>query len=450
MRITIIGCGHVGLVTGGCLAYIGHSVAISDRDAGRIRLLDEGRLPLYEPYLDVLVSFSRTAGTLTFSSEFGPAERDADAIFLCVGVSTLDNGDSDFSALDAVARQIAQAIDTPKLVAVRSTVPVQTGEKLKHLLSVYSRNQKLHFKVVANPQFLREGSAVEDFLHPGRILLGVEDSESEDIMRQIYDPILKQTFRCPIHLNNCPSRKIPELLRTNIQSAELIKHCTNAFLAMKISYANVLADLCERLGGDVQEVTRAMGLDARIGPRFLEAGIGFGGSRLPKDLRAFCRLNKQEGVDAGILLATEGVNNCRPQLFFEKVQRSLWVLQRKRIGLLGLAHKAGTDDIRGSPAIDLFKRFTAAGADVRAYDPRAMTQARSAHPDMVCGADAYEVADHADALVIATDWREFLELDWRRIHTTMARPVVFDGRNLLSPSEMKALEFEYHSLGRLS
>jgi len=450
LRITLIGCGHVGLVTGACLAYLGHRVTISDRDADRVRLLDEGCLPLYEPYLDELIHHGRTTGTLTFSSEFGPAAKDAEAVFLCVGVPALDNGDSDFSALDSVARQIAQAMETPRLLVVRSTVPVQTGEKLKHLLAVYSRNQDLRFKVVANPQFLREGSAVEDFLHPGRILLGVEDSDSENILRQIYDPILKQTFRCPVHLNGCPSRKPPELLRTNIQSAELIKHATNAFLAMKISYANVLADLCERLGGDVQEVTRAMGLDPRIGPRFLEAGIGFGGSRLPKDLRAFCRLKKQVGVEAAILLAAEEVNNSRPQLFFEKVQRSLWVLKGKRIGLLGLAHKAGTDDIRSSPAIDLFNRFTAAGAEVRAYDPRAMSQARSAHPHMVCGADAYEVADHADALVLATDWNEFLQLDWRRIHGIMARPVVFDGRNLLSPSEMKTLEFEYHSVGRPS
>lgn len=217
---------------------------------------------------------------------------------------------------------------------------------------------------------------------------------------------------------------------------------------MKISYANVLADLCERLRADVQEVTRAVGLDPRIRPSFLEAGLGFGGSRLPKDLRAFCRLTERTGVEAGILYAAEEVNRSRIELFFDKVQRSLWVLKDKRIGLLGLAHKADTDDIRGSPAIELFKRLTAAGAQVRAYDPQAMSQARSAYPDMICGANALEVAEHADALVVATDWEEFLRLDWRRVHDVMARPTVFDGRNLLSPSRMEDLKFEYYSVGR--
>jgi UDPglucose 6-dehydrogenase len=235
---------------------------------------------------------------------------------------------------------------------------------------------------------------------------------------------------------------------TSVQSAELIKYTSNAFLAVKISYANVLADLCERLGGNVQEVTSAVGLDPRIRPSFMEAGIGFGGSRLPKDLRAFCRLTEQAGVDAGILQAAEGVNRGRIDLFFEKVQRSMWVLKGKKLGLLGLAHKPHTDDIRGSPAIDLYRRFTVAGARVYAYDPQAMERARSAYPDLMCGADAYEIADRADALVIATHWDEFLALNWARIRDLMARPSVFDGRNLLSPSHMKGLGFEYYSVGR--
>jgi UDPglucose 6-dehydrogenase len=327
-------------------------------------------------------------------------------------------------------------------------VPVQTGEQLMHLLSAYRRNHSVSFCVASNPQFLREGTAVEDFLHADRILLGVEDSVSERTLRTIYAPVLKQNFRCPIHVERCPPRKPPELLLTNIHSAELIKYSSNAFLAVKISYANVLADLCERLRADIQEVTRAVGLDPRIRPSFLEAGLGFGGSRLPKDLRAFCRLTEQTGVEAGIFQAAEEVNRSRIDLFFDKVQRSLWVLKDKRIGLLGLAHKADTDDIRGSPAIELFKRFTAAGAQVRAYDPRAMSQARSAYPDMICGADAFELAEHADALVLATEWEEFLGLDWKRVHDVMARPTVFDGRNLLSPSRMKDLGFEYYSVGR--
>jgi UDPglucose 6-dehydrogenase len=448
MRITVIGSGHVGLVTGICLASLGHQVTCTDRDSEQIRLLQEGRLPLFEPHLNELFVQSRSANALTFTSDSGQAARDAEVIFLCVGVPQLENGDSDFSALDSAARQIAQTADKPKLIVVRSTVPVQTGEQLSHLLAVYRRDRGVSFTVASNPTFLREGTAVEDFFHADRIILGVQDSASERTLREIYAPVLDQKFPCPVHPEKCPSRQPPELLLTNIHSAELIKYTSNAFLAVKISYANVLADLCERLHADVQEVTRAIGLDPRIRPSFLEAGLGFGGSRLPKDLRAFCRLAERTGVEAGILQAAEEVNRRRIDLFFEKVQRSLWVLKDKRIGLLGLAHKAGTDDIRGSPAIELFKRLTAAGAQVRAYDPRAMDQARLVYPHMTCCEAALDVAEHADALVVATDWKEFLNLDWQRVHSAMARPTVFDARNLLSPLRMKDLKFEYYSVGR--
>jgi UDPglucose 6-dehydrogenase len=448
LQIAVIGCGHVGLVTGICLASIGHHVTCVDRDTERIHLLEEGCLPLYESHLDELFLRTRPARALTFTCELGKGARDAEVVFLCVGVPQLENGDSDFSALDSAARQIAQAVDTPKLIVVRSTVPVQTGEQLTHLLSVYRRNRDVFFRLASNPQFLREGTAVEDFLHADRILLGVEDSASEKALCEIYAPVLDQKFRCPIHPEKCPPRKPPELLITSVKSAELIKHTSNAFLAVKISYANVLAELCERLGADVQEVTRAVGLDQRIGPKFLEAGIGFGGPRLPKDLAAFCRLADRTAVEAGIHRAAEGVNRRQIDHFFDKVQRSLWVLKGKRIGLLGLAHKADTDDVRGSPAVELLKRLTAAGAQVRAYDPRAIDQARSAHPDLVCGENAYDVAGNADALVVATDWDEFLKLDWKRIRDVMARPTVFDGRNLLSPPQMRALGFEYYSVGR--
>jgi len=436
------------LVTGACLAAIGHQVTCTDIDKTLVDGLKARRLPLYEPHLQAAVQHACGTGHLTFSSENLDTARSAEAIFLCVGVPQLENGDTDPSALDAAARQIATAVDPSKLVIVRGTVPLQTSAQLKHLLAVYGVHKESDVRVAANPQFLREGSAFEEFLHPDRILVGVGDSESEETLRQIYAPILEQAFPCPVHDGNCPSRRPPELLVTNLQSAELIKHASNAFLAVKISYANVIADLCEHLGGNVLEVTGAVGLDPRIGSRFLEAGIGFGGSRLPKDLRAFCGFSERAGVDAGILQAAGEVNRRRLDLFLEKVQRSLWVLMGKRIGLLGLAHKADTDDIRGSPAIELFKRFSEAGAQVRAYDPRAMARARSAFPAMVCGADVYDVAQQADALIVATDWPEFLILDWKRIRDLMARPTVFDGRNLLSPPQMKALGFEYHSVGR--
>ncbi|HEY6385648.1 MAG TPA: UDP-glucose/GDP-mannose dehydrogenase family protein, partial [Candidatus Acidoferrum sp.] len=349
MRVCVIGCGHVGLVAGGCLAAIGHHVFCVDRDAERVRLLAEGRLPVFEPHLQELILRSRATGMLTLTTDATHALRSADVIFLCVGVPQLENGNSDFTALDAAASQIARVVDTLKLIVERSTVPVKTGEQLKHLLSVTTPNPRARFQVAANPQFLREGTAVEDFFHPERILLGVDEPDSEATLRQLYAPILQQNFQCPIHPNGCPPHDLPELLLTSVRSAELIKQASNAFLAVKISYANVLADVCEQIGANVQEVTHAVGLDPRIRKSFLQAGIGFGGDRLPKDLRAFCQLVHAEGVDAGILQAAEDVNSRRVDAFFRKINRALWVLKDKKIALLGLSHKADTDDIRSSP-----------------------------------------------------------------------------------------------------
>jgi len=443
-----MGCGHVGLVTGGCLAAIGHHVFCLDRDAERVRLLAEGRLPVYEPHLHELILRSRTSGMLTLTTDAIPALRSADLIFLCIGVPQLENGNSDFAALDAAVNQIAQIVDEPKLIVERSTVPVKTGEQLKHLLSVTTPNSSARFHVAANPQFLRKGTAVKDFFHPERILIGVDEPDSEETLRQLYAQILQQNFQCPIHPNVCPPHEPPELLLASVRSAELIKQASNAFLAVKISYANVLADLCEQIGANVQEVTHAVGLDPRIRESFLQAGIGFGGDRLPKDLRAFCQLVESEGVDAGILQAAEDINSRRVNTFFQKINRALWVLKDKKIALLGLSHKADTDDIRSSPAVDLYKRLVAAGALVTAYDPQAISNARSAYPDIVSCRDPYETAARADALLLLTEWDEFRVLDWQRIRDTMARPLVLDGRNLLSPAHMKSLGFEYHSVGR--
>lgn len=448
MQVCIIGCGHAGLVTGGCLAAIGHHIFCVDHDAKRIRLLAEGHLPVYEPHLHELILRSRTTGMLTFTTDATHAVRSADVIFLCVGVPQLENGKPDFAKLDSAAHQIAKAVDEPKLIVLRRNVPVKTGEQLNHLLSVTTPNPRARFRVAADPQFLRKGNAVGDFFHPKRILLGVDDAESEAILRQIYAPILQQNFQCPIHPNGCPPHDPPELLLASVRSAELIKQASNAFLAVKISYANVLADLCEQIGANVLEVTHAVGLDPRIRESFLQAGIGFGGDRLPKDLRAFCQLVQAEGVDAGILQAAEDVNVGRVNAFFQKINRALWVLKDKKIALLGLSHKADTDDIRGSPAVELYRRLVAAGARVLAFDPQAISNARSAFPGLVSCRDPYETAAKADALLVLTEWDEFRLLDWQRIHDTMARPLVLDGRNLLSPTHMKALGFEYHSVGR--
>lgn len=449
MQIAVLGCGYVGLVTGGCLSAIGHHVICADRDSELIQVLCGDKLPLYEPFLAGIIERTRGAGRFVFSTDSATATRSSEVIFLCVGVPQSVDGDPDFSALDAAARQIGTAADSPKLVVVRSTVPVQTGLQLKHLLAVYSRNRIGRFRVAANPQFLREGSAVDDFLHPDRILLGLEEADSEDLLREVYGPILHQKFACPVHSPSaCPPRNAPELLVTSMQSAEFIKHATNSFLGVKISYANILAELCERLGGNIQEVTQAIGLDPRIGPKLLDAGLGFGGSRLPKDLAAFRRLAERAGVEAGILREAERINLSRVDTFLQKIERALWVLKDKQIGLLGLSYKPNTDDIRGSPAIELCKKLLVAGARVRAFDPQAMGKAHAACPGVVCCATAYEAAEHADAIAIATEWEEFHKLDWERIRGLMTRPLVLDARNALSPVHMRSLGFEYHSVGR--
>jgi len=447
VQIAIIGCGHIGLVTGICLASLGHGVIAVDQDLPLVTRLEQDQLSVYEPHLEALFRQTRSAGHLTFTADLEKALKDADAVFLCVGVPQLESGDSDFSALDRAARQIAQTADNPKLVVIRSTVPVQTGEQLPHLLAVYSGKPDISFTVATNPQFLREGTAVVDFFHPERILLGVNDSTSQRLLETIYAPLVQQSFPCPIHSGKCPT-PAPQLLVTRVHSAELIKQISNAYLAVKISYSNVLADLCERLGANVQEVTHAVGLDPRIGSLFLQPGLGFGGSRLPADLRAICQLTQRLEVDGGVTEAAERVNRERVDIFFHKIQRSMWVLKGKRIGLLGLAHKAGTDDVRGSPALQLYEQLTASAASVRAYDPQAAGRARALFPALICAADPYDAAAQADALVIATDCDEFRSLDWDRLHGLMARPTVFDGRNLLSPAPMKALGFEYHSVGR--
>lgn len=448
LQITIIGCGHIGLVSGCCLAQVGHQLLCADKDETKIQNLNAGKLPIYEPYLDGVLACNRNEGRLEFTNDVRGAVRASDTIFICVGAPALNTGDVDLSSIDLVARVIAAESDSPKLVIVRSTVPVQTAQQLKNLLLAYCPKVGITFRVASNPQFHREGTAVEDFFHPDRILLGVEEETAEQQLREIYRPILECRFRCPIHLPACPPFDPPELLIASVNSAELIKHVSNSFLAMKISYANALANLCERLGADIEEVTRAIGLDQRIGPQFLRPGLGFGGSRLPQDIRTLIRLSERAGMDFALLKEAERVNEQRVDHLLEKIRHALWVIQEKEIGVLGLAFKPNTDDIRFSPAVGLIRRLLAEGASVRAFDPQAMEKSRAVFPGLVYGADPYSVAKGADALLIATEWEEFRHLDWERIRESMARSLVFDGRNLLSPAEMKALGFEYYCIGR--
>ena len=448
MRISVIGCGYVGLVTGACFAEIGHQVTCTDNDESKIVSLRAGKLPIYEPHLDSLVEKNIREGRLHFTSNAGEAVRASETVFICVGTPPLDNGDADLSAIDNVARMIATEGGSSKLVVEKSTVPAQTGQELKRALTVYSRKTGANFTVASNPEFLREGTAVTDFLHPDRIVIGVDEQGAAEKLREIYAPILEKKFTCPAHDGKCPDAPAPAFVVTTVNSAELIKHASNSFLALKISFANSLADMCDQLGADVQEVTAAVGMDPRIGPQFLQAGLGFGGFCLPKDVQAFVRLAERVGIDFTLLKAAEKVNKQRIDLLLAKARKALWVLKGKKIALLGLAFKPNTDDIRFSPAVDAAKRFLAEGAHLRAYDPQAMEKTRKLLPEILFAKDPYELLKDADAAVLATEWAEFQRLDWKRVHNDMARPLLIDARNFLNPAEMKALGFEYYSFGR--
>jgi UDPglucose 6-dehydrogenase len=448
VKLAVIGCGYVGLVSGSCLAEAGHDVIATDNDGARIAALQAGKIPIYEPSLDKVMEGAVRDGRLRFTADAGEAVRESDVIFICVGTPPTESGEADLSAIDNVARMIARESRTPKLVIEKSTVPAQTGEQLKKALEVYTANAGVKFRVASNPEFLREGTAVEDFFHPDRIVVGVEEKESELQLRELYRPILEGRFRCPVHQPNCPPAATPDFVVTTIASAELIKHASNSFLGLKISYANVLADLCERLGGNVEEVTRAVGLDPRIGGQFLKAGLGFGGFCLPKDIQAFIKLADRAGIDFGLLKEAERVNKQRVDRLLEKVKKALWVMKGKQIAVLGIAFKPNTDDIRLAPAIEVIRRLLAEGSHVRATDPEGMERARGVFPDISYSVDPYETVRGADALLVLTEWEQYKRLDWKRVRKEMARPLVIDGRNMLRPAEMCELGFEYMSFGR--
>ncbi len=450
MRLSILGCGYVGLVTGACLAEIGHEVLCTDNDVDKIRLLDGGTLPIYEPNLDDIILRNRKAQRLAFTANIGDAVRFGEAIFICVGTPPMQDGDADLSSMDSAARIIAAEARSSKLVIEKSTVPMQTGQKLKRALAIYARSSGCYFSVASNPEFLCEGTAVSDFLHPDRIVVGVGDEKSEIQLREIYRPLVEQTISCPIHDGHCPVKPAPPLLVTSISSAELIKHASNSFLAVKISYANLIADICENMGADVAEVVQAVGLDSRIGPHFLRPGLGFGGFCLPKDIQAFIRLGEKAGADVSLLKDAECINKKRVDRFVSKVRHALWTLRDKRVGVLGLAFKPGTDDIRFAPSIELIQRLRQEGAEIRAYDPQAMEKTKALLPAIHYCKNAYQVADDADAVLIVTEWPQFRDLDWRAIEKSMARPLILDSRNLLDAAQMRAMGFEYQGTGKPS
>ncbi|MGA7295720.1 MAG: UDP-glucose/GDP-mannose dehydrogenase family protein [Terriglobales bacterium] len=447
MKISVIGAGYVGLTTAACLAQIGHEVFCSESDPEKLRMLQAGGMPLFEPYLEEIISASRKSGRLRFGSTEDAIEW-GKAIFICVGTPPLANGDADLSAIEAVARMIAKRAEGYRLIVEKSTVPVQTGGQLRKHLTVHS-SRKLDYDVASNPEFLREGTSVEDFLHPDRIVVGVESQRAADLLQEIYQPVIDQKIVCPIHAK-CPQRKQPRFLVTDTNSSELIKHASNSFLAMKISFINMVSDLCEAAGADISKVAEGIGLDPRIGSSFLQPGIGFGGFCFPKDLQAFVRIAEKFGCDFELLKEVERINRNRVDILVEKIKKELWVLRGKTICVWGLAFKPNTDDIRFAPALAIIRRLQAEGAHIQAYDPEAMDKARKELPEVTYCQDVYQAAKGAEAVVLLTEWEEFRIVDWKRLSSVVERSLIVDGRNTLSREAVTSHGFHYVGMGGVS
>jgi len=429
MKLTIIGTGYVGLVTGTCFAQAGHQVICVDKDADKIKLLKSGGMPIYEPGLEELVKANTAAGRLEFTHSTQEGVERSDIVFIAVPTPALADGSVDLSYIEGVSRDIAGAMTGYRIVVDKSTVPVRTGEKVAETIKRYCK-AKVEFDVVSNPEFLREGFAVEDFMRPERVVIGVSSQRPVAAMREVYLP-----YQAPI-------------IVTDINSAELIKHAANSFLALKISYINAISVLCELTGGNVQEVANGMGMDSRIGRKFLDASLGFGGSCFPKDLSAFIHISAKLGYDFGLLKEVQRINAGQLDRFVKKIMDTLWVVKGKTLGVLGLAFKQNTDDIRMSPAIELCQRLLKEGAALRAHDPQAMEKARAVLPGVTYVDDMNEVAVGCDALIVATEWPVFKTLDLQRARQNLSHPIIFDGRNLFDVAEMERLGFLYKSIGR--
>lgn len=429
MRLSIIGTGHVGLVTGACLAKHGHHVLCVDRDARKIASLRAGVMPFYEPGLDALVRAQHDAGRLLFGVDNREAVAFGEIVFLCVPTPPDADGAADLSHVEAVSREIARALPGYRLVVEKSTVPVNTGDRVRASLARHAPSG-VEIDVASNPEFLREGSAVQDALHPDRIVVGVDSPRAERLLRELY-----ASFEAP-------------LVVTDLRSAEMIKHASNAFLALKISYINAVAAICDRAGASVTDVARGMGLDRRIGPNFLQAGIGYGGSCFPKDVAAFAAIARDLGYDFGLLREVERVNREARERFLEKVRQELWIVKGKTIAALGLSFKPDTDDLRESVSVEVARRLQAQGARVRTYDPKANGQAKTLLPGADICDSPYEAARGADCALILTEWDEFRRLDFDRLRQVMEHPTLIDGRNLFEPQEVRRHGFVYRSVGR--
>ncbi len=452
VSITVVGSGYVGLVAAACFAEIGHRVLCVDNDDAKVKMLDEGDLPIHEEFLPELLGRHRLSGQVRFTTDLRHATQESQAIFIAVGTPQSEAGDADLSYVDSVACEIARSIDSYKVIIEKSTVPVYTNDWIRRAIE---RNGVLHslFDVASNPEFLREGTAVKDFLHPDRIVLGADSEAAAKVLAAIYRPLSSGSYYQ--RSGAVPGARTvdnpPPVLETSAKAAEIIKHASNAFLATKISFINVVANLCEAVGADVEQVARGMGLDGRIGGRFLSPGIGYGGSCFPKDVAAFRFVAQDLGINFGLLEEVEKINEGQKHRFFQKVRSALWTLRGKQLGVLGLAFKGGTDDIRESPALKIIQMLREAGSSICAFDPAAAGRAQVQLPpnaSMRYADDPYAAAKGADALLILTDWPEFARLDLERLRSGLRYPIVIDGRNLYDPRRMQDLGFTYLSVGR--
>lgn len=431
MKICVVGSGYVGLVTGACLADFGMDVTNVDKDAGKIERLNQGEIPIYEPGLQSIVAKNREEGRLKFTTELGSAIEEAQAIFIAVGTPPQEDGSSDLTFVRQVAESIAEHLNGFKVVITKSTVPIGTGRMIEEILE--QAESKEEFAVVSNPEFLREGSAIDDFLHPDRLVIGSRDPRATEIMLDIY---------APLRVADVP------FVITDVETAEMIKYASNSFLATKISFINEAAELCERLGADVETVAYGMGLDKRIGGQFLHPGPGYGGSCFPKDTRALAHIAREQDVEFTIVESVLEVNNRVKRRMVDKISRAVGSLEGKTVAVLGLSFKPDTDDMRESPSLPIVRGMQERGATVRAFDPAAMEASREELPGTVFTKDAYECADGADALVILTEWNQFRSLDFKRLKGLLTEPLVIDLRNIYEPDKVAGAGFRYISIGR--
>lgn len=449
--IAVVGSGYVGLVSAACFAEIGHRVICVDNDEEKVRILNEGGVPIHEEYLPELLGKHRR-GNIEFTTNLHAATTQAQAIFIAVGTPQSDTGDADLSYVDAVASEIARSIEGYKVIVEKSTVPVYTNEWVTRILERNGASKET-FDVVSNPEFLREGTGVTDFLHPNRIVIGVESERAAKVMRQIYEPLTSGEYYSLPHAvpgGRTPTSP-PPLLKMSTRAAELTKHATNAFLAMKISFINAIANICDAAGVNVEEVAEGVGMDERIGRRFLRAGIGYGGSCFPKDVAAFRWVAEQLGQQFDLLAEVEKINTQQKKLFFRKIRSALWTLRGKNLAVLGLAFKGGTDDIRESPAIEIVQMLLKEGCCVTLFDPAATERTKAVlqpSEQVRYASDMYEAAQNAHAALVMTDWQEFATIDLDRLRRALRHPIVIDGRNLFDPEVMLDKGFTYFSVGR--